>query len=118
VIRICVDENFNNKIVRGLFRRNPKLDIVRIQDILGLSGADDPTVLEWAASVGHVLITHDVNTLAYFAFERVDAGCKMPGVFEVSRSMAIGQAIEEILLLAECSLEGEWEGQVIYLPLK
>jgi hypothetical protein len=46
VIRICVDENFNNKIVRGLLRRNPELDIVRIQDIAGLSGADDPTVLD------------------------------------------------------------------------
>ena len=27
------------------------------------------------------------------------------------------QAIEDILLLAECSRDGEWEGQVIYLPL-
>ena len=25
--------------------------------------------------------------------------------------------VEDILLLAECSLEGEWEGQVRYLPL-
>ncbi len=25
---------------------------------------------------------------------------------------------EDILLLAECSLEGEWEGQVRYLPLR
>ncbi len=27
-------------------------------------------------------------------------------------------AIEEILLIAEYSLEGEWEGQVRYLPLR
>ena len=27
-------------------------------------------------------------------------------------------SIEEILLLAEYSLEGEWEGQVRYLPLQ
>ncbi len=118
MIRICVDENFNNKIVRGLLRRNPKLDVVRIQDIAGLSGADDPTVLDWAAKESRVLLTHDVNTLAHFAFERVDSGRPMPGVFEVSRSLAIGQAIEEILLLAECSYEGEWQGQVIYLPLR
>jgi hypothetical protein len=30
----------------------------------------------------------------------------------------IGVAIEEIILLAECSLEHEWEGQVRYLPLR
>jgi hypothetical protein len=42
----------------------------------------------------------------------------MPGVFEVSQELSIGVAIEEILILAECSLEGEWEGQVRFLPLK
>jgi hypothetical protein len=42
----------------------------------------------------------------------------MPGVFEVSRNVPIGRAIEDILLLAECSLDGEWEGQVRYLPLR
>jgi hypothetical protein len=31
--------------------------------------------------------------------------------------LPIGQAIEEVLLLAECSVEGEWEGQVRFLPL-
>ena len=41
----------------------------------------------------------------------------MPGMFEVSQAIAIGAAIEDILLLAECSLENEWEGQVCYLPL-
>ena len=30
---------------------------------------------------------------------------------------ALRLAIEDILLIAECSLDGEWEGQVRYLPL-
>jgi len=116
MLRLAADENFNNDIVRGLWRRKPELDIVRIQDI-GLSGADDPTVLEWAAREGRVLLTHDVTTMTSYAYERVRAGQPMPGVFEVSRAVPIGRAIEDILLLAECSLEGEWEGQVRYLPL-
>jgi hypothetical protein len=41
---------------------------------------------------------------------------QLPGVFEIGRHVPIGVAIEDILLLAECSLEGEWEGQVRYLP--
>ena len=53
-----------------------------------------------------------------YAYERVEAGLPMPGIFEVSRSVRIGLAIEDILLIAECSLEGEWEGQVRYLPLR
>ena len=41
----------------------------------------------------------------------------MPGVFEVSLEVPIGRVIEDILLLVECSIEGEWEGQIRYLPL-
>jgi hypothetical protein len=116
MLRLAADENFNNDIVRGLWRRKPELDIVRIQDV-GLSGADDPTVLEWAAREGRVLLTHDVTTMTRYAYERVRAGQPMPGIFEVNRAVPIGRAIEDILLLAECSLENEWEGQVRYLPL-
>jgi hypothetical protein len=116
MLRLAIDENFNNDVVRGVLRRRPELDLVRIQDA-GLSGADDPTVLEWTANERRVLLTHDVSTVTRHAYERVRAGHLMPGVFEVSRLVAVSQAIEDILLLAECSLEGEWEGQVRYLPL-
>jgi hypothetical protein len=116
-MRWAADENFNNDIIRGLLRRKPDVDIVRVQDI-SLSGADDPTVLEWAADEGRVLLTHDVSTITRYAYERVEAGKPMPGVFEVSRDIPIGVVIEDLILLTECSLEDEWEGQVRYLPLR
>lgn len=117
MLMLAADENFNNNIVRGLFRRNPQLDIVRIQDV-GLSGADDLTILEWAAEEGRVLLTHDVSTITHYAYGRIRAGKWMPGVFEVSRNVPVAVAIEDILLLAECSLDDEWKGQVRYLPLR
>jgi hypothetical protein len=117
MLRFAVDENFNMHIVNGVLRRLPDVDIVRVQDV-GLEGADDPTVLEWAAQEGRMLLTHDVNTLTAFAYERIAQGLPMPGVFEVSLKVPVSVAIEEILLLTECSIEGEWEGQVNYLPLK
>jgi hypothetical protein len=116
-MRWAADENFNNDIIRGLLRRKPDVDIVRVQDI-SLSGADDPTVLEWAADEGRVLLTHDVSTITRYAYEQVEAGKPMPGVFEVSRDIPIGVVIEDLILLTECSLEDEWEGQVRYLPLR
>ena len=116
MLAFLADENFHGDIVRGLLRRRPELDIVRVQDV-GLSGTDDPTVLAWAAQESRILLTHDVNTITRYAYERVQEGLPMPGVFEIKRSIPLGQAIEEILLLAECSLEGEWEGQIRYLPL-
>lgn len=117
MLRLAADENFNGDVVRGLLRRKSDVDIVRVQDA-GLSGADDPAVLEWAAREERVLLSHDVSTLTRFAWQRVQNRQAMPGVFEVSRDLPIGQVIEDIVLLAECSLEREWEGQVRYLPLR
>ena len=116
MLRFAADENFNGDIVRGLLRRNPKLDIIRVQDV-GLSGADDPSVLEWAADQRRIVVTHDITTLAKHAFDRVAAGQPMPGVFEVRSVVPIGQAIDDLILVAECSVEGEWEAQVRLLPL-
>jgi hypothetical protein len=117
MLPMLADENFNNDIVRGLRRRLPSIDLVRAQDV-GLSGAKDPPVLAWAAQAKRVIFSHDVKTMTGYAYERVAAGLSMPGLFEVSDKLPIGVVIEEMLLLAECSLEGEWEGQVRYLPLR
>jgi hypothetical protein len=115
--QFLADENFNNQIVRGVLRQSPDTNILRVQDV-GLSGVDDPTVLAWAAPEGRIVLTHDVATMITFAYERIQAGLSMPGLFEVSRRVPVGLAIEEIILIAECSHEGEWEGQVRFLPLR
>ena len=116
MLLLVSDENFNNDIVRGLLRRNPALDIVRVQDV-GLRGKEDSLILEWAANEGRVVLTHDAATMAYFAYERVQAGLSMPGVIEVADDLPLAQVIADILLMAETSEKNEWEGRVIYLPL-
>jgi Domain of unknown function (DUF5615) len=100
-----------------LRRRQPAVDIVRVQDT-GLSGADDPTILRSAAEQGRVLLTHDVSTITKHAYERVRDGQPMPGILEVIRTLPIAAVIDDLLLLAECSADGEWEGQVLYWPLR
>lgn len=80
MLRVAVDENFNNKIVRGLLRRNPEFDIVRVQDV-GLSGADDRAVLEWAANEKRVLLTQDISTITRYAYERVQKDLPLTGRF-------------------------------------
>ena len=111
---MAADENFDGDVIRGLRRRLPALDLVRVQDA-GLSGALDPDVLEWAASEGRVLLTHDFDTLIGHAWERVGAGLPMPGVVAVKQSVATRRAIGELELFAEASEDGEWDGQVLFV---
>jgi predicted nuclease of predicted toxin-antitoxin system len=80
MLRLLTDENFNGSILRGLMRRKPEIDIVRVQDV-GLSGVDDHAVLAWAAREGRVLLTHDQATVPKYAYERIEAGLPMSGAF-------------------------------------
>jgi predicted nuclease of predicted toxin-antitoxin system len=116
MLRLLADENFNGDIVRGLLLRRPDLDVVRVQDV-GLAGAEDAEILAWAAENSRIVLTHDRATLPNFAFERLMAGQTMPGVFILNDRFAVGQGIDEILLMVECSEEAEWSGLVVYLPL-
>ena len=117
MIRFLVDEDFNNDLLRGLVRRVAELDSIRAQDI-GLRGAGDDAVLAAAAVEARVVLTHDVSTLIGRAFERIKAALPMPGVIAVAQSMPIGRAIDDLVLIAECSTPEDWTSQVRYLPLR
>src|SRR2546423_1232249 len=99
MLRFAVDEDFDNRIVRGLLRQLPTLDVVRVQDA-GLLGKRDPEVLEWAANENRILLTHDASTMTKHAYARVESGALMFGLFEVSQEIAIGEAIADLLLIA------------------
>jgi hypothetical protein len=113
MLRLATDEDFNNRILRGLLRRQPDFDIVRIQDA-DLAGWNDEEVLAWAASEGRILVTHDITTMKQTAYDRIAAGLPMAGIFEINQDVSIGTALDEILFLVLSSDQDEWEGQVTH----
>jgi Domain of unknown function (DUF5615) len=114
-MRLLSDENFNGAILRGLMRRLPELDLVRVQDV-ELMHTDDPVILEWAANEGRILLTHDVATITMYAYERVNQGLPMTGVVEVIATAPIGKIIDDLELFICCSEPEEYEGQVLFIP--
>ena len=92
MLRFLADENIESQLI-GAIRRDPAIDIVRVQDA-GLSGADDLVILEWAAVEDRVLLTHDAETMADCAYNRVCAGLPMAGVIEVPQSFRVGKVAE------------------------
>ena len=115
-MKFAADENFNNRIIRGLLRRKPELDITRIQDT-EFKSTEDSIILAWAAEEGRILLTHDGRTVPQFAYERIGSGEKIAGVIVASEKHPIRSVIEELLIIEACSSAHEWVNQVRRLPL-
>ena len=75
MIRLLAGENFDANIVRGVRRRLPALDIVRVQDI-GLRTADDPTILSRSAKERRVTLTLSKRPVAIRRYPRVSSECE------------------------------------------
>jgi predicted nuclease of predicted toxin-antitoxin system len=116
MLRLLTDEDVHGDIVAGLLRRRPTLDLLRVQDV-GLSHTPDPVILEWAAQQGRVVVSVDKKTLAVDAWNRVVRGLPMPGVVILRIVLTIGQAIDELELIAIVGNPEDLRDQVIYLPL-
>jgi hypothetical protein len=115
-MKFLTDENFEGAIFRGLLRRKPDIDLVRVQDV-GLSNIDDPTILEWANREGRILLTHDRRTMPRYAYQRMAEGQSIAGLIVMKPTIPVGLAIEEILLVEAGSTAEEWINMVQDLPL-
>lgn len=117
MLRLASDADVHGDIIRGL-RRLPDIDLARAQDAL-LEGTVDTDVLSWAAAENRVLITNDRKTMIGFAYQRVAAGEPVPGLIATTNEQPIGEAIDDILLVAEYMREGEIRDQVVvFLPFR
>ena len=115
-VSFLTDEDFDQPIMSGLLLRHPSLDVVRVIDRLGI-GASDPDVLTLAANESRLLLTHDISTMQRFAAERITHCLPMAGLLEVPRGLTRKQVIDDLELIATCSLPGEYENRILFLPL-
>ena len=74
-------------------------------------------MLKWAAETGLALSTHDASTMTQWGYARIGRGVPMPGIVEVSQDLPLGQAIEDLTLLAVAGLPEDCDGKILYLPL-
>jgi hypothetical protein len=63
-LRFQADADLKHAIVAGTLRRSATLDFRRAEAV-PLLGLEDPEVLAVCAESGRVLVSHDVNTMAF-----------------------------------------------------
>ena len=116
-VKYLFDQDFNGRIVRGVRRRMPSLDTKTVQEA-GLSEAPDPQVLEWAAGEFRLVVSHDHRTMRTYAEERLNSQLPMRGLILIHQRVPLREAIESLVLVAETSTAEEWDGKIIFLPLR
>jgi hypothetical protein len=116
MLRLLTDEDVHDDIIRGLWRLESTLDLVRVVDI-GLGHTSDPIILDRAAVDGRILVTGDLNTMVGFAWTRVRSGVLMPGVIALVENAGVGAVIDDIRLIAVCSTPDEIKDRVLYVPM-
>jgi predicted nuclease of predicted toxin-antitoxin system len=114
-IRFQADANLDERIVRGLHRREPSADF-RTTHAARLKGLHDEEVLKLCAREGRVLVTQDRKTMAAH-FRRFVAVTESAGVILVRRRALLAELIDELHLIWECSGVDDWRNQIVWIPL-
>jgi hypothetical protein len=120
VVKYLLDANLPRALLHGLKRRQPNLDVLRVQQV-GLRNASDSGILAFAAEEGRIVVSRDKATMREFAAQRIRARDPMPGLLVVrprflTRGAGLATVIEELLLIGEGSQPEEWHDVVQFIP--
>jgi len=108
------DNDLRKAIVRGAVRREPQTNFRSAQGAR-LDRVPDPEVLAIAADEGRILVSHDFQTVPSH-FRQFTRGRRSPGVLLVRQDLAVGEAIETLLLIWEASEADEWVNRLCLVP--
>jgi hypothetical protein len=115
--RFLADHDLTEAIVLGVLRREPAIEFRRLREV-GFADRSDSQVLEYAASAGFLLVSHDVNTMTAHASERLKSGLSTPGIFLVHQADPARGTIDDLILIWAASEAEEWTDQVVFLPVR
>jgi len=115
-VKFLADENFNGKIIKGLRREYPQIEIIRVQDT-EMYQAPDPDLLAWATEHDYILLSHDAKTMPTHANQRLIDGLLLKGVIIVKDTLPFRDVIDDLLTIAQASSANEWQNKVTFLPL-
>lgn len=96
-VRFQADADLDGRVLRGMRRTAPEIDIRTAADA-GLTGLSDIEVLRIAAGSGRVLVSQDRRTMPVH-FARYSDGTQSPGVILLREAIPISTAIEELVLI-------------------
>jgi predicted nuclease of predicted toxin-antitoxin system len=113
-MRIYMDEQVPRSITQGLRLRG--VEVLTVQED-GLSGFEDPVILDRATTIGYLVYTQDDDFRAEAA-RRAALGIPVAGVIYCHQlRLSIGERVKQLHRIAVCSDSEENANRVEILPL-
>lgn len=117
-IRFLIDENTPHAIGDQLRRRRSNLVILAVGDENAPPlGTADPDILLWLERESTCLITRNRHSMPPHLKDHLAAGHHVPGIFTLRPRAAMGQVIEDLLLIWEAAQSDEYQDQIVHIPL-
>ena len=114
IARTFADHDFNEAVLKQLERDG--FTVVRARTVR-LQNRPDPEVLEWAASQGLPLLSHDAGTMSAFAYRRVAFGLPMPGLILVRQGLATGRMLADVRKILQDNNLTDLEATIMFVSL-
>ena len=116
--RYLIDENISPKYRTQLLNHEPSLTVLAVGD----EGAPpkstpDPEILVWCEQHQFSLITNNRESMPKHLSDHLSAGHHVPSIFTINLEVPMGKIIDELILIAGASDEGEYIDRIIYIPL-
>lgn len=116
-VRYLLDENIPHAIRDQLLRAQPIEVLMVGDDTAPAIGTPDAELLRWIEQNRYILVSRNRRTLPQHLKEHLRAGRHVPGIFLLRRQHTLHQILEDLLLIWESGDLGEYQDQLIYLPL-
>ena len=117
MIRYLLDEHIPPYYRTEMLRREPSLKIWRIGEPNAPAiGTLDPELLRWCEENQFILVTNNRRSIPGHLAEHLAAGRHIPGIMATRRFANVGDVIEQLVIVAMASYEGEHKDLIRFIP--
>lgn len=117
-LKYLLDENVDFAYLNQLQKKKPDLVVKAV----GEPGyppkrTPDPEILCWCEENNFLLVTNNRASMPVHLADHIAQGRHVPGIFILNSNLSIGDNLEELILIAECPFEDEYQDKIEFLPL-
>jgi hypothetical protein len=117
-VSFLFDENVPPMFYIQLINMEPAIITFSIGDgIAPPKGTLDPEIFIWIEEKGCLLVTNNRASMPVHLRDHLNQGRQIPGIIQLPKRFNIKSILEDLRLIWVASIPGEFQNQIIHLPL-